>query len=71
MIPFLLSIINLIFAILFQMKKTEDARRIYERLVTRFPNAGRYWKIYIEHEVHIFSFKFYVFDKNGNGSNQN
>lgn len=37
----------------FQMKKIEDARKIYERLVTQFPNAGRYWKIYIEHEVNI------------------
>ena len=36
-----------------QMKKIEDARKIYERLVTQFPNAGRYWKIYIEHEVNI------------------
>ena len=35
------------------MKKIEDARKIYERLVTQFPNAGRYWKIYIEHEVNI------------------
>lgn len=24
---------------------------MYERLVTQFSNAGRYWKIYIEHEV--------------------
>ena len=37
--------------VLLQMKKIEDARKIYERLVTQFPNAGRYWKIYIEHEV--------------------
>ena len=35
------------------MKKIEDARKIYERLVTQFPNAGRYWKIYIEHEVNM------------------
>ena len=38
---------------LLQMKKIEDARKIYERLVTQFPNAGRYWKIYIEHEVNM------------------
>lgn len=24
---------------------------MYERLVSQFSNAGRYWKIYIEHEV--------------------
>lgn len=34
-----------------QMKKIEDARKIYERLVSQFPTAGRYWKIYIEHEM--------------------
>jgi cleavage stimulation factor subunit 3 len=39
-----------------QMKKIEDARKVYERLVAQFPNAGRYWKIYIEHEVHVFHF---------------
>ncbi len=33
------------------MRKVEDARKVYERLVTQFPNAGRYWKIYVEHEV--------------------
>ena len=33
------------------MKKIEDARIIYERLVEQFPNAGKYWKIYIEQEV--------------------
>uniref|UniRef100_A0A6B0UTZ6 Suppressor of forked domain-containing protein n=1 Tax=Ixodes ricinus TaxID=34613 RepID=A0A6B0UTZ6_IXORI len=34
-----------------QNKKMEDARPLYEKIVTQFPNAGRYWKIYIEHEV--------------------
>ena len=34
-----------------QLKKIEDARTVYERLVAQFPNAGRYWKIFIEHEV--------------------
>lgn len=33
------------------MKKIEDARVVYERLVEQFPNAGKYWKIYIEQEV--------------------
>ena len=43
----------------FQSKRIEDSRDFYERLVTQFPNSGRFWKIYIEHEVviyHIFSF---------------
>jgi cleavage stimulation factor subunit 3 len=34
-----------------QAKKIEDARPVYERLVSQFPNSGRYWKLYIEHEV--------------------
>jgi len=36
-----------------QTKKVEEARSVYERVVTQFPNAGRYWKLYIEHEVTI------------------
>lgn len=27
------------------------ARMLYERLVTMFPTSGRYWRLYIEHEV--------------------
>jgi cleavage stimulation factor subunit 3 len=42
------------------MKKIEDARKIYERLVGQFPTAGRYWKIYIEHEVSTFSFYLFL-----------
>ncbi|CAI9734176.1 cleavage stimulation factor subunit 3-like [Octopus vulgaris] len=34
-----------------QMKMIGDARNTYERLVTQFPNAGRYWKSYIEQEM--------------------
>ncbi|ELT99142.1 hypothetical protein CAPTEDRAFT_164574 [Capitella teleta] len=34
-----------------QSKTLEEARSTYERVVTQFPNAGRYWKIYIEHEM--------------------
>lgn len=34
-----------------QSKKIEDARPYYEKLVTQFPSAGRYWKLYIEHEM--------------------
>lgn len=33
-----------------QIKPIEQARPVYERLVQQFSNAGRYWKIYIEHE---------------------
>uniref|UniRef100_A0A914PND0 Suppressor of forked domain-containing protein n=1 Tax=Panagrolaimus davidi TaxID=227884 RepID=A0A914PND0_9BILA len=29
----------------------DQARIFYEKLVTQFPNAGRYWKAYIEHEL--------------------
>uniref|UniRef100_A0A0K0DNE5 Suf domain-containing protein n=1 Tax=Angiostrongylus cantonensis TaxID=6313 RepID=A0A0K0DNE5_ANGCA len=29
----------------------DQARNFYEKLVTQFPNAGRYWKAYIEHEL--------------------
>lgn len=35
-----------------QMKPIEIARQVYERLVTQFPNAGKYWRIYIEQEVY-------------------
>lgn len=35
-----------------QMKMIGDARNTYERLVGQFPNAGRYWKSYIEQEVY-------------------
>ena len=36
-----------------QIRTIEQARPVYERLVTQFGNAGRYWKIYIEHEVNF------------------
>lgn len=41
----------------FQMKRIEEARQVYERLVEQFPNAGKYWKIYIEQEVQT---SFYI-----------
>ncbi|OZC05514.1 hypothetical protein X798_07512, partial [Onchocerca flexuosa] len=28
----------------------DQVRSFYEKLVTQFPNAGRYWKAYIDHE---------------------
>ncbi|KAJ1347138.1 hypothetical protein KIN20_002113 [Parelaphostrongylus tenuis] len=34
-----------------QARPIDQARNFYEKLVTQFPNAGRYWKAYIEHEV--------------------
>uniref|UniRef100_A0AC34R5A3 Suppressor of forked domain-containing protein n=1 Tax=Panagrolaimus sp. JU765 TaxID=591449 RepID=A0AC34R5A3_9BILA len=32
-------------------RSIDQARNFYEKLVTQFPNAGRYWKAYIEHEL--------------------
>ncbi|XP_065284922.1 cleavage stimulation factor subunit 3 isoform X1 [Dermacentor albipictus] len=40
-----------------QNKKVEEARPLYEKIVTQFPNAGRYWKIYIEHEMKSRNFE--------------
>ena len=34
-----------------QTRHVSDMRPLYERLLTIFPNAARYWKTYIEHEV--------------------
>ncbi|KAK7478906.1 hypothetical protein BaRGS_00029887 [Batillaria attramentaria] len=34
-----------------QMRKIENARDTFERLVEQFPSAGKYWKIYIEQEL--------------------
>lgn len=34
-----------------QTKKIDAARPLYERLVTQFPNSGRFWRLYIEQEV--------------------
>ena len=42
----------------YQNKRLEEARPFYERLVTQFPLTGRYWKLYIEHEM-----KFRNYDK--------
>ncbi|CDW56910.1 cleavage stimulation factor subunit 3 [Trichuris trichiura] len=33
-----------------QRKKIETVRNFYEALVKQFPNAGRFWKAYAEHE---------------------
>lgn len=40
-----------------QNKKIEESRPLYEKIVTQFPNAGRYWKIYIEHEMKSRNFE--------------
>ncbi|XP_054724152.1 cleavage stimulation factor subunit 3-like [Uloborus diversus] len=32
-------------------KKIEEARPYYEKVVAKFPSTGRYWKLYIEHEM--------------------
>ncbi|CAK8683477.1 unnamed protein product [Clavelina lepadiformis] len=34
-----------------QTQNINKARRWYEKLVSQFPTTGRYWKIYIEHEM--------------------
>ena len=34
-----------------QLRKSDDARTYFERLITEFPTSGRYWKIYIEQEM--------------------
>uniref|UniRef100_UPI00358F54D8 cleavage stimulation factor subunit 3 isoform X2 n=1 Tax=Myxine glutinosa TaxID=7769 RepID=UPI00358F54D8 len=34
-----------------QNQPIDRARRTFERLVTQFPNSGRYWKTYIEAEI--------------------
>ncbi|VDN86509.1 unnamed protein product [Brugia pahangi] len=34
-----------------QARPIDQVRSFYEKLVKQFPNAGRYWKAYIDHEV--------------------
>ncbi|KAG1686688.1 Cleavage stimulation factor subunit 3 [Nymphon striatum] len=34
-----------------QSRRIDDARPLYEKLVERFPNTGRYWKIFIDQEM--------------------
>ncbi|CAI4231019.1 unnamed protein product [Auanema sp. JU1783] len=34
-----------------QARPIDQARVFYEKLVTQFPNSGRYWKAFIEHEL--------------------
>ena len=50
------EVILIIFIAVLQMRKIEDARTLFERLVEQFPNAGKYWKLYIEQEVNIHFF---------------
>ena len=40
--------------------KIDDAREIYERLVSVFPTCGRYWKVYIEQEVSSSGIEKYI-----------
>lgn len=39
------------FRFFFQRRPIEQVRTLYEKLILQFPNAGRFWKCYIEHEV--------------------
>ena len=34
-----------------QLRKIDDARAYFERLIEQFPTSGRYWKMYIEQEM--------------------
>ena len=36
-----------------QNRPINEVRPVFEKLVTVFPSAGRYWKIYIEQEVSL------------------
>uniref|UniRef100_A0A915J6H3 Cleavage stimulation factor subunit 3 n=1 Tax=Romanomermis culicivorax TaxID=13658 RepID=A0A915J6H3_ROMCU len=41
-----------------QRRNIDQTRHFYEKLVGRFPNAGRFWKAYIEHEmIHLHMYK--------------
>uniref|UniRef100_A0A8C8AKX4 Suppressor of forked domain-containing protein n=1 Tax=Otus sunia TaxID=257818 RepID=A0A8C8AKX4_9STRI len=43
-----------------QNQPIDKARKTYERLVAQFPSSGRFWKLYIEAEVNIFTFFSYI-----------
>lgn len=34
-----------------QARSVDQVRPFYEKLIVQFPNAGRYWKAYIDHEL--------------------
>ena len=36
---------------LFNFQPVDHSRDTFERLVEKFPTSGRYWKMYIDHEV--------------------
>uniref|UniRef100_A0A914E9A4 Suppressor of forked domain-containing protein n=1 Tax=Acrobeloides nanus TaxID=290746 RepID=A0A914E9A4_9BILA len=40
-----------------QARPIDQARPFYEKLIGQFPNAGRYWKSYIEHELRAKNFE--------------
>ncbi|XP_076256527.1 cleavage stimulation factor subunit su(f) isoform X2 [Rhynchophorus ferrugineus] len=40
-----------------QTKHISEVRALYEHLITIFPSASRYWKIYIEHEIKARNFE--------------
>ncbi|CAD6192040.1 unnamed protein product [Caenorhabditis auriculariae] len=40
-----------------QNRPIDEARSFYESLVKQFPNSGRYWKAYIEHELRSKNFE--------------
>jgi hypothetical protein len=49
-----------------QLRKIEDSRKIFEEVVEVFPTSGKFWKMYIEHEVWpLFLLRSFVFRKTG------
>ncbi|XP_066255675.1 protein suppressor of forked [Euwallacea similis] len=40
-----------------QSKHISEVRALYEHLITIFPSASRYWRIYIEHEIKSRNFE--------------
>ncbi|CAG9770173.1 unnamed protein product [Ceutorhynchus assimilis] len=40
-----------------QSKHISEVRALYEHLITIFPSASRYWRIYIEHEIKARNFE--------------
>lgn len=38
-------------------RSIDIARPFYEKLISQFPNAGKYWKVYIEHELRSKNFE--------------
>jgi cleavage stimulation factor subunit 3 len=44
-----------------QGKRIEEVRPVYENAVNVFPTSGRFWKLYIEHEVRNYCISVSLF----------